>query len=292
MYFINTTSEKPYCGVRSFGLQVWEAIKPLGFIYTEDLFSLPKESLYIFNWHPGTNLNILNEKWLNELGGKSIGFLHDPYNNPDFFDIKARLDPTFKDQHPFYSLPRIIKDYDLPEISLDKITITSWGYGLGHKNYDYIVNKVENELEDAVIRLHIPFSSWCDPNGEQAKAIAQRCKQLIKHNHINISHDYMDTFEFIKWASQSTINVFAYADIVGGISSCVDTALMAKRPIGVNKCSMFKHIYNEYTSLEGNTFNSIISNCNGHDYLKTCHDLWTEENFRNKILYLIEKLNN
>lgn len=286
MYFINPDKKK--CGVHALGLAAYEALKPLGLTYTEDLDSLPKGSLYIFNWHPGTGLGVLNRQWLENLGGKSIGFLHDPYNNPDFFDIKARLDPTFEDQHPFYGLPRIIKDYDFPEVIRHKIIVGSWGYGLSHKNYELIINKVENELEGAIIRFHIPFSDWCDANGQQAMEIARRCRNLVKKNKIEITHDYLETYDFLKWANENTINVFSCAEnIVAGVSSCVDMALMAKRPIGVNRCMQFKHIYGDWTSLEDNSLLRIIEKWPTQDKYREC---WTEENFRNKIKCLIEKI--
>lgn len=285
MFFINPNRKK--CGVYSLGLSAYEAIRPLGFVYTEDIYSLPKDSLYIFNWHPGTGLGALNKEWLNNLGGKTIGFLHDPYNNPDFFDIKARLDPDFVDSHPFYSLPRIIKDYKFPEVDRTIIKVGTWGYGLGHKNYESIINKVEQELAEAIIRLHIPFSDWCDSDGNQARGIADRCKNLVKRNKIEITHDYLETYDFLKWANENTINIFSCSEgIVAGVSSCIDTALMAKRPIGVNKCMMYKCVYSAQTAIENNSILDIINS--GENHLNKYRNKWTEIAFREKIECLIK----
>mgnify|MGYP006921280742 CR=1 FL=1 len=288
MYFVNTTGSRPRCGVHNLGLAAYEAIKSLGVTYTDTLDGLPRNSLYIFNYHPGTNLGALNRQWLTDLGGKSIGFLHDPYNNPDFFDIKARLDPTFEDSHPFYGLPRIIKDYTFPEVDRSRIIVSSWGYGLFHKNFGETINLVEAQLKNALIRLHIPFSDWCDSNGVQAKAIAKQCEALCKNNEINISHDYMDTYEFLKWANLSTLNIFSCdTNIVAGISSCIDMALMAKRPIGVNKSMLYRGIYSNKTSLEENSLMDLMKNSS---YLDKYRKVWTEEAFKEKIKYLIDKI--
>jgi hypothetical protein len=286
-FFINTTGQKPRCGVHQMGLDVYETIKPLGFVYTDDLASLPSNSIYVFNWHPGTNLSVLNASYLKELGGKSIGFLHDPYNNPDFFDIKCRLDPDFVDSHPFYSLPRIIKRYHFKHVKRDKIIVGSWGFGLGHKNFESIINLVESQLENCIIRLHIPYSDWCDPNGEGANRIAARCKELAKRNAIEISHEYLKKYDFLKWANYNTINMFSCTPMVAGISSCVDTALMADRPIGVNNCMLYKAIYSDKTAIETNSIVDLIKN---GPLLQKYRDAWTEEKFREKIKCLIEKI--
>lgn len=285
MFFINPNRKK--CGVYSLGLSAYEAIRPLGFVYTEDIYSLPKDSLYIFNWHPGTGLGALNKEWLNNLGGKTIGFLHDPYNNPDFFNIKARLDPDFVDSHPFYSLPRIIKDYKFPEVKRDKVIISSWGFGLFHKSFTYLMNLIEKQMSNTTIRLHIPFSDWCDSDGKNAVFISDRCKEIIKNNTIEITHEYMKEDDFVAWANKSDINLFACDPINAGISSCIDTALACQKPIGVNKCPLYKHIWNETTSLENNTINQLLTN---NQNLNLYREKWTEDKFREKIQFLIEKL--
>lgn len=289
MYFVNTTSSKSRCGVHSWGLAAYEAgFKPLGFTYTEDLESLPQNSLYAFNWHPGTNLKSLNSDYLNLLGGKSIGFLHDPYNNPDFFDIKARLDPDFIDSHPFYGLPRIIKPYWFPNVKRDKIIVGSFGYGLSHKGFERIVNLVESQLEGVIIRLHIPYSDWCDADGVNARRIAEHCKSLAVKNTVEVSHDYMKFYDFLKWANSNTINIFICDEhLVGGISSCVDTALMAQRPIGVNACMQFRHIYSDKTSIENNSIIQLIANL---PLLQKYRDMWSEEAFKDKIKCLVQKI--
>ena len=49
MLFVNPNRKK--CGVYQFGLQAFEAIRGLGFSYTEDLTSVPRNGTYFFNWH-------------------------------------------------------------------------------------------------------------------------------------------------------------------------------------------------------------------------------------------------
>ena len=280
LFFINPSKQR--CGVYQFGKQAFAAIQELGFAYTEDLNSLPRNAVYLFNWHPGTNLGILNPQSLQWLGGVSMGILHDPYHDPPFFTVKLRLDPTFEDRPPHYGLPRILEEFTFENRAPDRVTVGSWGFGLGHKNYQRVITLVESQLKGALIHLHLPYSDWCDAQGIGAHTIADECKRLARFNEVQVSHEYLDFADFVRWAGGHSVNIFTCAEnIVAGISSCTDIALMAKRPIGVSKSMMYKHIYSERTCLERNTLLSLIGADQTH--LDAYRQRWSPQTFREKI---------
>ena len=280
MLFVNPNRQK--CGVYQFGLQAFEAIRELGFSYTEDLTSVPRNGVYLFNWHPGTNLAVLNAANLQTLGGISMGTLHDPYHDPPFFRIKLRLDPTFADAPPYFGLPRILDDFQFTDTAPSRVTVGSWGFGLGHKNYQRVITLVESQLQGALIRLHIPYSDWCDAQGAGARTIAEECKRLARSNDVEVSHDYMSFGDFVKWAHGNSVNIFTCAEnISAGISSCTDIALMAKRPIGVSKSMMYKHIFSERTCIERTSLTAMIEG--GQAHLDEFRRMWTPQTFREKI---------
>jgi hypothetical protein len=285
MFFVN--SNRPRCGCHSLGLLAYDAIKDLGFVYTENLELLPRNSIYLFNWHPGTNLSVITKDALNWLRGKSLGFLHDPYH-VGFFDANLRLDPTFQDSANYFGMPRIIPEHTFSFVKPPngEISVGSWGFGLMHKNFFKVIELVETQLENATLRLHIPFSDWCDPNGGSALNIAQTCKNLMRKNKIEITHEYMALNDFVKWANRNSVNIFTCDEnIVAGVSSCIDMALMAKRPIGVNKCMMYKGIYSDKTCLSKNSLLHLINGDQSH--LDEFRQNWAPEKFKEKIQHIL-----
>ncbi|MEQ1554332.1 MAG: methyltransferase domain-containing protein, partial [Ferruginibacter sp.] len=84
-----------------------------------------------------------------------------------------------------------------------------------------------------------------DVDNENAKAISNNCKALIKKEGIKLelTHDFLEEKELLDFLAKNDINVFLYKDKDGrGISSVIDYALAVKKPIAVSNSPMFRHI--------------------------------------------------
>lgn len=144
------------------------------------------------------------------------------------------------------------------------IKIGSFGFGGWNKNFTGIVETVNKQfLEPVIINFNISYSDYFEYNIERGLShiIAEKCRQIANRNVIvNISHEYMDMETTVRFLNSNDINIFLYEDNIGsGISSCVDFALMAEKPIMVNKSNSFKNI-NWKTELlyEHNTIKEVI----------------------------------
>jgi SAM-dependent methyltransferase len=159
------------------------------------------------------------------------------------FDYYIAPDPTlllknslvYKTGRP---VPKYTNRFPLPS----KLTIGSFGFA--KTGYDDLIALVQSEFDEAVIRLSIPFATFGDADGAQARAIADRCRSLVRKPGISlsISHDYLDQPALLDFLAQNTINVFLRDRSGRGISSVIDFGLAVGRPMAISDSPMFKHI--------------------------------------------------
>lgn len=139
------------------------------------------------------------------------------------------------------------------------IKIGSFGFGGWKKNFTGIVEAVNKQFTEPVeINLHITYGYWYEYHKSTgiAHVIADKCREIANPNVVlNITHEYMNNYEdVVRFLNSNDINMFLYdmTDDIG-ISSCVDFALMAKKPLIVNRSNMFKSI---------NWKNELLFECN------------------------------
>jgi hypothetical protein len=156
---------------------------------------------------------------------------------------------------------RLILDYAATD-SVIPNSVGSFGFGFLGKDWGRIIHIVNSSSDIELLRLHIPYSDFADPNGHTSTYIANSCRQLLDPRiHLNISHDFMSIPDLLKWLSRHSINIFPYEEMKGrGISSTIDFALSCRRPIGISKSDMFRHIYHKQEILlDNNSLSSIIN---------------------------------
>jgi FkbM family methyltransferase len=287
------------CGVYQYAVNFAEALKKskkYSFIYTEcssseELFAVAgtvKPVAVIYNYHPAT-LPWLKTEIIKKINAVAIGIIHevtqqvsDSLNN-DLFQYHIAPDPTLLANNPIVlKTSRLIPPYDvihkLPEVT----TIGSFGFGLEGKGFDRLLSTVQDEFDEAIVRLHIPLSDFADPEGVQAKATAKRCQDLIFKPGIKLvlSHAFLGHDQLLDFLGQNTLNAFFYDKYEGrGISSVIDYALAVKRPIAVTKSTMFRHIIDSTPSIciEDTSLRQIIQN--GIGPLLPFYGAWNESSF-------------
>ncbi len=309
------------CGVYEFGQQVFEVLansKKYRFVKAEcasmdDLnLAIKRESpiAIIYNYHPSVlpwlSKKIASKVFRNNISGlkmPQIGIIHEVtqeiadnatgYRNRlllgrnskkinSLFDYYIAPDPTLLLKNPLvYKTGRLIPQYNKVAAIPPRTTIGSFGFGTPNKGFENLVSIVQQEFDEAVIRLNIPFATFGDPDGINARRIAENCRSIIQKPGIclEISHDYLDKEQVLDFLAGNTLNAFLYEDKSGrGLSSATDLALAVKRPIAVSRCPMFRHILaaNPSVCIEDNSLKQIIAN--GFEPLRKVSEDWDAPN--------------
>ncbi len=210
------THKPKQCGVYEFGKNVFNAISPsqvYDFIKIEcdSLQELRRETnshnpdAIIYNYHPSVmpwvSTKISKGIYKNNIANKDviqIGIIHEitqkiagnatGYGNKlvigpsqkrlnSLFDFYIAPDPTLLLKNPLvFKTGRLIPEYEnlkpIPTIP----TIGSFGFGTPNKGFEKLVSKVQDEFTEALIRLNIPSADFGDPEGLNARRIADNCR--------------------------------------------------------------------------------------------------------------------
>ena len=193
-----------------------------------------------------------------------LGRPHKKLNS--LFNYYIAADPTLLLKNPLvFKTGRLIPQFQstLPAPAIP--TIGSFGFGTPKKGFQRLVSKVQEEFDQAIIRINMPGTDFGDKDSASAKRIADECRQLITKPGIelNITHDYLGDEQLLSFLGANSMNVFMYEDTGGrGISSAVDNALAVKRPVAVSRCPMFRHILSARPSVcvDDQSLKTILAN--------------------------------
>ena len=248
------------CGVYQYGISISEALKisqKYAFVYAEcssegelfDLLDQIQPSAIIYNYHPQT-MSWMSKGLKDQITIPQIGTIHEVTQkvadeaNKDLFDYHIAPDPTLNLNNPIvFKTGRLVplykNNYDLPKI----VTIGSFGFATGGKGFEKLIIAVQDEFDEAIIRLHMPVGDFANLDVEK---LVERCKQLVVKKKIEliISHSFLEKNQLLDFLAQNTINVFLYDQCQDrGISSVIDYALAVQRPIAISNSNMFRHIF-------------------------------------------------
>jgi FkbM family methyltransferase len=287
------------CGVYQYGVNIAETLKKstkYSFIYAE--CSTPEELItiaaivnplaIIYNYHPAT-LPWLQKELIKKINKLSIGIIHEVTQQTadclsnELFQYHIAGDPTLLLNNPIlFKTNRLIPLYPAIHEPPKLLTIGSFGFGLEGKGFERLLSTVQDEFDEAIVRLHIPISDFADPEGHQAEATAKRCQELIIKPGIKLilTHEFLGHEQMLDFLGQNTINAFFYERYEGrGISSVIDYALAVKRPIALTKSTMFRHMFSALPAIfiEDTSLQQIIEN--GITPLIPYYSAWNESNF-------------
>lgn len=298
------THNKHQCGVYEFGKNMFDAIsasKKFDFIKVEcnsleDLklaITNNNPSIIIYNYHPSVMpwlcSKISKGVYKNNIAALKqiqIGIIHEitqqiadtatDYRNKiilggsekklnSLFDYYVAADPTLLLKNRIvFKTGRLIPFYENNIAAPTGIVIGSFGFATPKKGFEKLVAKVQEEFDEATIKINMPAAFFGDAEGIMAKKVAENCKNIITKPGIKleVSHDYLTEFQLLNFLAGSSLNVFMYEDKTGrGISSATDNALAVKRPVAVSDCLMFRHLLNECPEIcaDNYTFKEILS---------------------------------
>lgn len=308
------THRESQCGVYGFGENVFDAIRKsrkYNFIKAECESLAELEShvarsrprAIIYNYMPATMpwvaSNVFGRVLHNHVAQipiTQLGIIHsimqpiadgavpgklfrraDPEPANRLFDYYIAPDPTLLLKNSLvYKHGRPVPAYANNFPAPTRTTIGSFGFA--KTGYDDLIELVQREFDEATIRLSIPFATFGDADGAHAREIAERCKQLVTKPGITLSiaHEFLDPTALLDFLAQNTINVFLRDRSGRGISSVLDNALAARRPIAISDSPMFKHMTDAPIVVGKRSLRAIIDD--GLRPLQPYLNEWTQDN--------------
>ena len=253
------THKEKQCGVHEYGISIADAVKKsaqYSFVYAEcstpQEFSATVETVrpaaIIYNYYPST-LPWFDKKLLDTFDIPHLEIMHEVTQqaadsaDASFFDYHIAPDPTLVVNNPIvFKTGRVIPPYtnrfDLPAVT----TIGTFGFATAGKGFERLIIAVEEEFDEAIIRLHVPTGDFA---AFDCKDVAHRCQELIVKRGIKliVTHEFLEKNQLLDFLAQNTLNAFFYEKGEGrGISSAVENALAVRRPIAITRSNMFRHV--------------------------------------------------
>ncbi|MGH9957101.1 MAG: hypothetical protein ACREBC_08220, partial [Pyrinomonadaceae bacterium] len=183
----------------------------------------------------------------------SLGIMHEVTQtaadsaDASLFDYHIAPDPTLVTNNPIVFktgrlIPKYTNEFSPPNVT----TIGSFGFASAGKGFERLVIAVQEEFDDAIIRLHGPPGDFMDSD---VKEVVKRCRKLMLKSGIKLvaTHEFLERPQLFDFLAQNTLNAFFYERLEGrGISSTIEMALAVRRPIAVTRSNMFRHVVSSY----------------------------------------------
>jgi hypothetical protein len=251
--------KKAQCSIWGSGEMAFQALK-LSSLYQLDYVEIDKKKsvipadydIFLFNYHPLT-MSWLNLKSLHGLKGlKFTIVLEAAPNDPfplcpkEFFDGYVVLDPTMQYQDKrVFAFPRPLEKI-VPSVCYQKgvlPVIGSYGFATTGKGFEHVVDAVNKEFDQAIIKINIPHGTFVRQSEKLAKQLATKCKSRAKNGiEVCVTHDFMTKQELVDWCATNTLNCFLYDRQMPGLSAAIDQVILSGRPLSVSNNDTFRHI--------------------------------------------------
>lgn len=305
--FVNYKEER--CGVYQYGINIFEAIsKSQRYVFQwaevlslEEMDAVIAQSncrAIIFNYHPHT-LTFINPDMPRRYKQINIGLMHEMHQVEadrvpgSFFQHYIMGDPTLVENNPgVFKTGRLVLPYTNTKPLPDTVTIGTLGFSVGSKGYQKLVDLVQEEFDEAIIRMHIPANGIIDGDGALARQFLAECEQRIRKPGIKLqpSHEFLDRQGMLDFLAENTLNAFLYDDVpFMAIASSPDHAIAVRRPMVITKSILFRHLHSLYPpiTIEDSSLREIIKN--GIAPFSHLYKLWTGDNIRREYENVLDK---
>ena len=298
------------CGIYQYGRNITNTLrksKNYNFVFCEcgnahdlkEAFGFYRPVAIIYNYYQPTMPWLT--RWITmQYNVPHLAIIHEfDQHDADFtkdtmFDYSLYQDPDLIIRNPYvFRTKQLLYPYTnvtpLPEIT----TVGSFGFGFRDKGFERLIQTVQDEFDTAIINIHMAFNDVVDPDGVNAKATAQRCRDAMENPGItlNITHDFWTESQLLDFLAGNTINCF-FTDVnkTLGISGAIHHALAVHRPIAITRCPMYRDILNAKPSIciEDSTLKEIIAN--GTKPLEPFYRMWSEEEFIKDYERILDKV--
>ncbi len=297
------------CGAHQYGRNIFSAISQsvrfrfeyadiLGLKDLDCVVGRGGFAAVIVNYHP-TTMPFIKIDMPRRYGPPCIAIMHGMTPREAdvmpqaFFQNYIMGDPTLKTSNPrVFATGRLIPAYQNTKPLPDVVTIGSFGFAQKTKGFLRLINAVQEEFDEAVIRLNIPPNGVGDPDAALARGQAELCRRSLWKPGIRLeaTHEFFDIPALIDFLAANTVNALLYDYIPdGGISSAADHAMAARRPLAITRSSLFRHLHdlNPPITIEDRSIKDIISaGARPFDHLLR---EWSPESICRRYEYIIEQ---
>lgn len=274
--------------------------------YTEDYeFKYKKEyDFAIFNYHPLAN-NWITKEHIDKFGKSvfcivtEVSLVDKNYIKftPSFFTAYIILDPSIEDCGNVYGFPRPLENFKINENKTNVVpVIGSFGFAGQGKKWELILEQTAKEFDEAVVRINISPAKYV-PDEFLLDACLKINKKYDEINSVNskikleLTTETYSKYELVKWCSQNDINLFFYdrLDISqSGISSAIDQAIIAEKPILVTSDPTFRHVHKYIDYFPNIDIKKAISE--NKQKVIIMKSLWSRENFLQKFIRIFSEI--
>jgi hypothetical protein len=257
--------------------------------------------VYFFNYHPYTMREVEGVfcEYFHNLPGEKYAFIVEEIrdlNNPvvdgvpDVFNGYIVVDPTATYNSPkFHSFPRPLPKYIVPDENWQQPSIPiigSFGYPTQDKGYDLVVRAVNEEFDNAIVRINLPQAAFADHDKSNVNKVISDCYAAAKPGiEVRITHDFMSDDELILWARQNTVNAFFYPRAILGVAASPDHAVASGRPIAVYQNPCFRNILQYQKPYPLMSLRETIAT--GTEYVAQMQKAWCKDACVNRLTEII-----
>ena len=314
LFVTQTLGERAACGIGIIGNLIGETLLQhpnyeFNVLYCDSIIEVQQKlaewqpSVAIYNYAPGTTL------WMNDRAMrapfpniKHVRIMHDMHQgiattfHPALhqgWEYILADDPSVTGNDRVFITNRLLPPGPTVNYAESSKPIIGFqGFGAPHKGVAKLAHKVQEEFDEAVLRLHIPYGFFGDAAGANANARVQEVKQIITKPGIEViaTHDLLDTQGIVNLLAQNTINCYFYDYLDGaGIASSPDYALAAGRPIALTRSHQFRNFWNTpEIFIENKTLKEIIAQ--GTTPLEPYYTSYSVDSVLNDYSKMIERL--
>lgn len=301
--FCNTT--EPQCGVyqygRSFGTALTKCKKfkvsysePSGLEGVKKAIEEIDAKAVIYNWQPNMGGWMEGTPFPELAGIKQILVYHDCERDDSKFDAVLFSNPAMKDHGNRYSIPRPLPQFTPSETHTAHYPPWIGLHGFYGASAIMALEYIERDFPKARVRMHMPFAHYGDGDGNRAKQMAAFCRLFTTNPDIQleIDHDFWTMDRLLHWLSENDLNCYVRDTERTwlGVSSALDAALAVRKPIAINKCDGFRHLFNCQPSIcvEDRNLRDILAS--GIEPLKPLYEANSTEALASRVETILEGL--
>lgn len=290
--FYNPKPER--CGVHQYGKRFFELLKLIPDIephYQE----VPSENeirpewadIAIYNVHQGISNMCKKAPFFLGTATKQIGIYHDDGMDAPFDAWIFSAPSSLIQKENLHLIGRPMPSSWNPEPKVvghsGRNVLTVGIHGLIGAWAIDMVHRISKMEPECFVRMCLPASDHCDPSGDNAKRMAYVCSEMLGER-LEVTHEFMSEPDLLRWLSKNDINCYVRPPLPSlGISSALDLALAVRRPIALNKNSMFRHFNDcspsvfledlSITEINSNGLNPLISMYERHDPINVAKEI-------------------
>ena len=247
---------KSQCSIHQSGVMCYDALKNSELYtleYREDA-SYTEVDFIVVNYHPVVN-SWMTESKVREFNKPvfcivtEVSLHSHPLDGgaPPYFTHYIVLDPTITETPTIHGFGRPLNLIDVVSVNPTIPTIGTFGFATEMKRWVELIETVNREFDEAIIRINIPHATyvpdWMRTNTNNE--IMQVYPRLKPNVRVELTDTYYSDTELINWCAANTINCFFYfrdTSFRTGLAAVTDQAIIAGKPILVTNDKTFRHL--------------------------------------------------